>query len=403
MRQLPAPIRSVGVPATLSPSRLGSGQRCRLRMLSRDGDSSLAASPEASLGTVLHGLLEDASRGWLDVQDRSRRELALVLDGAIRAWQSKHEGDPAVERFHDLRSAFTRREFEDRTAPSLRALRAIAAATPYRGPKPPTLSRKDATDTRELRFEELGPEGSWPEVRIESLALRISGKADLVEKMAEDVVVITDYKSGKTHDQDGLLESIALQLNAYGLAARDLTPGIDVRLKVHRDREYDVRFEPDRFATELRALTAGLGSGGTIASSELLGEVGPRTCRGCPIRHRCEAYLHAASGLWQGADDYPMPVDVWGELVSEVRRDGESDVRLRDSLGQDRLVKRVSHARHGVEGPLAAGQEILFFGLRARATRRRDGTWLAPTVFHDLAEQGRGHKPAWAPISFTRV
>src|SRR4029079_16387084 len=67
-----------------------------------------------------------------------------------------------------------------------------------------------------LSARDLPSNGTWAEVQIEALSLRLRGRADLVERL-DGRVVIRDLKTGRVLRSDGeVLPHIERQMRLYG-------------------------------------------------------------------------------------------------------------------------------------------------------------------------------------------
>ena len=239
----------------------------------------------------------------------------------------------------------------------------------YGGPEGPLPSPEQqgaafaAGHERPLRGEE-----KW----LESLDLRLGGKADLIRDAGGGVVEIVDFKSGAVKDPDGQLKwSYQLQLQAYGLMLLESEPDIELRLVVDNGREHRVDSTHDALLSAKSEITErlrGLPPAGEVATAGLAqpGEA----CWGCPIRPSCSVYQDQAPTWWSGGDGPSMlPNDTWGEVTSVENLGDRMELYLRDDAG--RLVRIQGLGRDRLDSELPeSGDHVWLFDLMAVPSRR---------------------------------
>jgi hypothetical protein len=124
--------------------------------------------------------------------------------------------------------------------------------------------------------------------------------------------------------------------------------------KRYRGRKAVARIR-DRADEERRQLLARLPPGPAEAAN--LATVGIH-CRWCDVRHLCSRYRAEAPRLWAiPRNDYPLPLDLWGEVADAPRRNesGEFSLRIRDDAG-----RQVAIIALGQRQPtLAANQPVI--------------------------------------------
>jgi RecB family exonuclease len=396
MRELPSVLSTVVVPRVFSPSHLSLGIDCRLRLVLAAGGAKvnrLPTHPAAERGSVFHQLLERAGRGIIprcgDSREAVEKELRRLLDDTATRLSS----DTASAHFAHLENAFSTVAWHNARQ------RVLAIATRLLDETSPLdSSLEQKTEQDPFQYEDLGPSGRWPEVRIQAPKLRLSGRMDVVEKHLSGRVAVRDYKSGRVHDREGRLQqSIELQLRLYALAILEHDAGADVELFVTRDSDEQIQLD-SASAEEARewlvATLDGLPPGATLAAKELA-VPGPH-CASCPFRPACGAYLDAAPDLWLiGTPSVAMPLDVWGEvLFSQRHQDERLVLDLLDAAGRRVKILRLDD-RHALLHHVEYGAKLWFFGLASSPGRLTKGRWLHPRNFYELpADQSQ--RRAWS-------
>jgi RecB family exonuclease len=374
---LPLPVVEVTVPDCFSPFALGSAGDCRLKLVvaslrRTEWGERLISGPEAAVGTLLHRVLERAGReAGTSPDDIFNEEYQHAVDEIRR--------DPRRAHFAELAST-----------------RSLAEWTRV---KAWVLTRAMREETR------IGSRGgsaaglgrlAGAEIGLESVTLRLRGKADRVRQIGSRVFEVRDFKTGMTLDVQGEIKAeIALQLQAYGLMLLERRPRAEVRLVVDDGEEREVPFDAEsreKARDVLKGIVDAMPPAGPARADELA--TPGRSCWGCPIRHVCPAYRAHAAAWWK---QYPAGVerlsnDTWGTVL-EVLGENRIDVLLRDDAGRRVRVDGLE-ARHGLTRALV-GKRVWFFGLEATgATRGFDGTRFHPRSFHELPRD-RLERRAW--------
>ncbi len=378
--QLPPAMAAVTVPEFFSPSALGSSAGCRLKLVVAStrraaGDERLASGPEATVGTLLHRVLERAEQGdGLSPDDIFQQEYTRAVNELRQ--------DPRRAHFAELASTRSLAEW-NRTKQWVLA-RAAQHASPLR-PK------------ADAKHDQGGSRMTGAEVGFESSVLRLRGKADSVRQIGSREFEVRDFKTGVVLDEHGEVKSaIALQLWAYGFMLLERRPSSEVRLVVDDGSEHEVVFDAAarvRARGVLEEMLQSMPPQGASTTDELA--VPSKGCWGCQVRHVCPAYRSTAPRWWK---QYPdgldrISNDIWGTVL-EVIGEGRVDVVLRDEAGRRVRVDGVD-ARHGVSS-VFVGKRIWFFGLEATgATRGFDGARFHPRSFHELPRD-RMERRAWS-------
>lgn len=381
---LPAALENISVPSLFSPSSLGAAKGCGLRLaassLSRtEVSSQLPAGPEASVGQLVHRVLERAAKG----SESSAEEL---FDDEYRRVAVAIASDPRRAHLADLSSTKTPAQWANLRAWVLSRV----SSTRRKGVK---------VSVNSMRRDRGGVEGA--ERSFESTTLRLRGRADLVRRVDPDLVEVRDYKSGGVLDGDGEVKrEVALQLQAYGLLVLEREPRVTVRLIIDDGTDREVEFGPEaraEAAEAIAAITTTMPLPGVVPVATLArpGDA----CWGCPVRHVCSSYRAQAPEWWTR---YPpelssAPLDVWGQVLEH--RTGESQiVVLRDAASRRVRITGID-GRHGLSD--ATGEHLWFFGLEATgASRGFDGTRFHPRSFHERPRDALERR-AWATVIYS--
>ena len=375
-----------------SPSQLALGEECLLRTVlgSTAGTRSLRAHPLAALGRVFHELVEMALRGRLPrdrrVEQNVGRALDALLDREDRRLAEEWGGDNPPRLRKLLPPMVWRRK---RRAVLNLAEKYAARAIRHRG--------SSATTIRELK--DVPAAGAWPEVRLEASALRLHGRADLIERSGGGVVV-RDLKTGRVQTKAGdILPHIMRQMRLYGAMVREILPAAPVSLIVDHGVETAVSFtEADQ--SEVRAWLAAVLQrlpADCEVDAQALASPG-QACEACAYRHVCPTYREAAPGWWREESAVRMPLDTWGDVVAVAAEpDGLTTLTLRDAAG--RLVKVFGLSSFRLID-VNEGDPIWLFGLRTRDRRGGPALWRQPRNFCEVADDDPFVR-AWTVQVFT--
>ncbi len=386
---LPPPIDSVLVPNSFSVSTLVSLERCALSVLGTSycqgvrADGVLVPHPTALLGTILHHALAEVREGrWgeaRDPLDAFRTVFQIALTSAenelcnqihtaylvpLRAVVGRREWRRRVERGERWASDL------DRVVSSRERPRALGSLLVHVAHVDPTPGAMTA-----LR---LGAEAP-----LQDAELRLKGRPDWSEPRGSGLVVVSEFKSGRLVDEDGLLlDEHAIQVQAYALMLERAQPGLRVEAYVEGVERVPVpwgRPQRERLLERLRALDAQLPHGRELVADDL---ASPGShCRFCRIRPVCTRYLREAPSWWRdfASNVRPLPLDVWG-VVEEVDKSGASaSLRLTDVIGRRVLVDGL--AAEGMTS-VVPGDEVWFFDLESSEDLEQHGAMIQPRNFH---------------------
>jgi RecB family exonuclease len=340
----------------------------------------LCAGPEASVGTLVHRVLE---RTW----GNSSADVDSVFESEYLKITKELEADRSRAHFQDLAST--------RTLTQWAALRAWIRARSLRG----GLYRRTKSGGP------LPDKGLGAEQKLESKGLRLRGRADRVRRLGPSELEVRDFKSGATLDSEGQIKAdIALQLKAYGLMLLELNPLATIRLVVDDGEERELEFgqsERDAARELLVKLISDLPPPGS-ALARALATPGA-SCWGCSYRHRCSAYLEIAPSWWL---KYPsetdrIPLDIWGVVTELSRTEPGFSVRLQDQAGRRVRIDSLDE-RHGISAD-DVSRPMYLFGLEATGPSRDfDGRPYHPRSFHERPRD-RLERRAWTATAFTGV
>jgi hypothetical protein len=235
LMHLPAPLSQCSAPESFSPSQLAFGSSCLLRtvLASAPDVPTLTTHPAAAIEKAFHNLLEMAVRGQIARAGSPTEDVLATLEKLLddeQARMSRNWPPPAPE----LRAVFPPLVWRRKQ----RVVLDLAAA--YLSGRVPSSVTGDFASVRTIR--ELPDSGTWPELHIAVPELRLSGRIDLLQREAGEVIV-RDLKTGRVVTEDGeILPHIELQMRLYGLMARRIWPQGVVRLIV----DYGKRSEVER-------------------------------------------------------------------------------------------------------------------------------------------------------------
>jgi hypothetical protein len=342
----------------------------------------LPGGPEASVGLLVHRVLERWARGHsadpLELFDLEYTQLRKELgDDSARRHFADLAATKGLQAWTRLRSWVGERcrHLEQRLPKKNGAV--VGAGAPRGVP--------------------VGPER-----HLASDRLRLGGQADRIRSLGASAYEVRDFKSGNVVGDDGEVKpAIQLQLRAYGLMILDVDPRASVRLVVDDGDEHDVGFDATaqlQAREEIQNIVARVPLAG-VADAAGLATAGP-SCHGCSIRHVCSAYREAAPGWWRS---FPptierLPDDIWGTVVEVLPKPGATtvDVVLIDAAGRHVRVDGVDVRHDALAVP--ARSRVWLFGLQASARPRGyDGKRFHPRVFHELPRDGHERR-AWSAV-----
>ena len=395
VRRLPSPLETIRVPKYFAPSRFAELAHCPLRVFVNADNvvDALPPTPRVLLGLVLHHVREELLMGRWGSAPSPTKAFEEVFEATIDSIELQIAADARCSRMLPLAHTIGRVTWNTRRFEMEKWAARIRVATNGESPRPlSSVTRPGAQcatnaqrdDGTFPRFD-VGPE-AW----IVCPALRIRGRADLVEEAMDGALEISDYKSGLSCDDQGRpLERHLLQLGLYALAAESLAPDRPVRLFIDGADRLPVAWNrntrrfyaselskaDDRFPAEAPRCALELGRPGTC-------------CIGCRIRPVCPSYLDAASRWWPNREGAPrpLPIDTWGTVLALRRDEGSVTVDMEDRAGRRVRVEGLDPGR--ALGHLRLGDDLYLFDLEPTEPTILHGARLHPRNFHELPPDG---------------
>jgi CRISPR/Cas system-associated exonuclease Cas4 (RecB family) len=392
---LPPPIDSVLVPSSFSVSTLVSLERCALSVLGTShcqevrADGVLVPHPKALLGTILHHARAEVREGrWGDARD-PLDAFRSVFQTALTSAEDELREELHTANLVPLRVAVGRREWLRRVGQGERwasSLDHVVSSREHPRTLGPLLAHARPTS------------GATPAVRLgaeESLLdaeLRLKGRPDWSEQCGPDLVVVSEFKSGRIVDDDGvLLEEHVVQVQAYALMLERAKPGIRVDAYIEGAERVPVHWggpQRERLLERLRALDARLPHGRQLVADDL---ASPGShCRFCRIRPVCSRYLRDVPSCWPDLAGavLPLPLDVWGVVEHVEQKGAGASLRLTDAGGRRVLVEGLV-----AEGMIDVmpGDDVWFFNLESSEDLDQHGAKVQPRNFHQVPPG-----PRWA-------
>lgn len=383
MRTLPEALQVIDVPDRVAASSLGGWAGCvaKLALASQrlePGLVPLPGGPAAAKGILAHRVLEQ----W--IKGKGPDEPAALFAAVYAQLREELGSDPCRASFAELADVLGAAEWSGFRAWVLRQCEAAGRHSFDPSSKLPTNGAQNKRLT-------------GVEVELASGALRVKGRADRVRRLSADTYEIRDFKSGAVLDDDGgVEESIALQLQAYGLMFLEAEPGAKVVLVVDIGKEISVAFDEaarGRARDRIEALLESVPAAGRHALAKI---TKPGTdCLGCLARHQCKAYIAQAPSWWLAYPEKGERVshDSWGTVTAASHGVGGVDVTLEDAAGRRIRIDRLDR-RHGITAS-HIGRVLWLFDLESSGPAMNfKGQRFHPRVFHELPRDRRERR-AW--------
>jgi RecB family exonuclease len=381
---LPEPIVSVKIPTAFPVSALATHSECRLRLVTNTKEwrsFQLTSGPEAAIGSFIHAVLERA--GQVDESASS------IFESELHSIGEQLLKDPARSHFADL--------VKTRSFMEWRNIRAGVLAKCENLRSPRTVSSTGA------RRPAAWPRFTGPEVTLADGTLRLIGRSDRIQRTGPNSYTITDFKTGKIFDAEGmLLSSIRFQLELYALLAEARYPSCAISLKVESGTEgFDVPWGVDQrqqAKERLMRIMDNVPAGVTVAAETLSKPTDE--CRVCAMRHYCADYIRIAPSWWKEipADVGSIASDTWGKITSHETVGTSVNVELNDAAGR-RVKVRGLRMRPGLSD-LKVGAEIYIFALeRTGSGRGWNGRPFQPHAFHEIGADPQS-RSAWTTAVF---
>ena len=382
--ELPPTLDRVTIPKFFAPSGLGNSGDCGLRLVASDVAFEalrLIPGPQAALGTLYHRAIAIWARGVAETPQAAFASAAKEVDATIaadarRAHQAPLQGTVSLQQWLGFKTRTLR------ACMRIRGSKSAGAGDP--------IQRQIGTGRRVI------------ETTRESNRYRLRGRPDVVRWLGYNRLEVRDFKSGAIVDADGnMMESIRLQLWAYGLMILDEFPKVIVELIVDDGADHRIPFgqtEQRIAADQISEKLRGLSVDAEMSSAEIARP--GQACVSCGIRHICSAYKTAAPEWWRSVPDgmKQLPNDSWGTLLEIEERDESMRVRIEDVARRTVAIDTLSH-RHGISTD-SLGKPFAFFNLAPRGrSRSPDGIAFHPHNFYELPRDNYERR-AWSAEVF---
>jgi hypothetical protein len=315
----------------------------------------------------------------------------VTFDAKRAEFEAKLAGNPLTRRFVPLDQAIDRTKWLERMV----LLRKWAATSsgPTRGGAVRAQRRTRAAGEQGFVRGATTRVPIGSERTLEVPALRLSGRPDRIERDADGVLHIIDFKTGRVSDGQGRpFEGYALQVRLYGLMIERIDPSATVRLWLEGAERVEVPWDDAARSETETLLDATLRDlpVGRPAPAERLAREGPQ-CARCRMRHRCPRYRRVAPVWWRRTSTTgPVaPFDIWGRVLQAVSEGRSScELLLLDAAGRKVRVSGLE-IRPGPED-LRCDHLVWLFGLESSEKLPHHGAFAHPRNFH-----GRSPGRSW--------
>jgi len=310
----------------ISPSRFISLQLCPLReiLAANNKPKLLPSSPSAQLGTVVHMLIEAATRG----QIKNEQDMLSCWETSCK--KAEQEMQKSELEHHLVPLASSAHNYEIKKIMAFSVVRKL-----FRGGSVPVKTER----SKNLELE----------VWIETGDGKIGGKIDLIKHTQEGAEII-DYKTGAVTeslpDNEGIKQEYSHQLKLYAALYFSVHGEWPVRLAlIGMDSvEYEIPFTHDECVQLLDEAKHDLDELNQLIASGLPNEdfsrPSPEACRYCLYRPACKAY-------WKKRQDsVEWPVDVYG-TITEKKVLGNGLIRIEmEDHGKKYVIRGLSPERY---------------------------------------------------------
>lgn len=308
----------------------------------------------AVIGTLVHGIIEDATRcGSTGIPDPTG-----ALAERCNAWDVASDGGQLWPQLVPLRRYLVDERRRDALA-TIAAGMVHVSRSAYRpanarqggGPPPPP--------------PDLTLAGRWPEYFIEDQTLSLRGYIDLLISDGKSQLLVIDYKTGfdqEAEDQQDKRTIYHRQVQIYLLMLSRLHPWAVLVGKLIGSHGEDqvpwnnaIAGETQEHLDKVKA-TLSATSAATMAPSEA-------ACTFCSVRHRCTAFRPWVESVRNDVNPSFLAGNVWGAVQQPPRPVGhQASMTVRDARGAvivlNGLVPRDGYPL------LVQGAEISAYGLK---------------------------------------
>jgi len=329
----------------------------------------------AVIGTLVHGVIEDATRrGIATIADP-----AAALAERCNAWDVASDGGQQWPQLVPLRRYLVderRRDAFATIAAGLAHIGRSIGGSSVRGAGGGPPPRPDPTRA-----------GHWPEYGFEDVGLGLRGCIDLLISDGNGGLVVIDYKTGfdqEAEDQQDKRAVYHRQVQIYLLMLKGIHPGASLSGRLigsHGEDEVpwsdaiaaSIRDHLDR----LRAKLSAIGAATTVPS-----EV---ACTFCSVRHRCPAYRPWVEATRINGDQNFLAGNLWGFIQHPPRICGhQASMTIRDGVGTIHVLNGLV-PRDGYQH-LIEGAKVSVYGMKPE--RDAEGN-IKPARFWERRSTGR--------------
>ena len=373
---LPESLERVAVNQFVSPSLLTLQPVCVLRRLGRNLDGSrisgLIESPWSIVGTLVHRAIQIAD---------GRSNIIQIYEELIRRREAELCQDTRRQHFTPLSKAIGESGWSSRLA-ILESRKGSGESIP--------IAQLDTKQGHTLFNQDFGHE-KW----FQSNDLGLGGSIDLLEFVDDDLIRITDWKTGPVFEGDGQVKAdYKLQLTAYRMLVSERWPDKNVETYLFNGERVTVQVTPEdeqrvhHIVRSIQQVIAGRNSARSIDIASLGDD-----CSDCLIRHKCPLYMKEMYRTGRGfsSPEQPTSGDIMGTVTS-ISTLGETTV-IDLTLPTGAMVQmRWSSGRQGIhdlEGRTVAAFGLLPFIRQSQVTgKKQDSIMYAEVINSRRAWQG---------------
>ncbi len=354
-------INSFQIEST-SVSRYNSLQDCQLKgVLDAKGEEKLLAySIDNVLGILIHELMEDS---LYDDFPNTEEEIKNLFEEKIKSEELKLNDDDLLSPFLPLKRT------KDFAIKKIKVIRNAMAE--HKNSENNLLRRGHASSVNTNRA--LGPEVNLNIVDEDS-NIRIKGKIDKVSKDETNQIVITDYKSGEVHDENGELKKFYKdQLEIYAAIYLKQFEKRPSRLRVEnlKKKKEEWNFNEnsskklyENCIQQIKDLNYKLISEDNDVLNEILCDTSESGCRFCPYKPKCKKFIKKIDCMTR--EQLIEEKNIYGKFIQVIPHEEDASINIVkiDSNGAEFSIWLREEEKHPDFKNLPEGAKIAFFNLR---------------------------------------